>query len=920
MDKKKVLTLRKVLLFEFVILLIIAGFLFVVETRVTENRQKINLIERLESIESTFSQAYRQTQEVTEIYDNAMQARADSVAYLLDHEPGFKLDDSTYKLYNVDFIYKGNPPADREKGFLYYSAETADGKHVTIKKSADELNTILDNIYSSNKVLNRIMSIDDLFFIITTSSGDIVYHPDSGFIGQNISALGIQQSDLVENDAKWLRISRKYYYTSAISNRELDITIACGIGSTDMTANSHIAAGLIYFIICVVFTVVVTYTYFGKQEQKRQNSNEYSNSILRRKMTVFSLAGLIVIGIVTYHIQTLFSLTMYSIAKDNEVIEITASVEEGKYAVEELTKQYNASYLNKAQIVSYILTRHPELQTRAELKKLSNIFGFQYIMLFDTNGVETVSDSSIVNFAISEDPEDQSYAFNVMKYGVPYVIQDAQYDEVGEYHQFIGVTMVNENEELEGFMQIAVAPEKLEEVIEEADTDRILDANIAGTADNIICIDRDTKMVTYSSIGEHVDLLATDLGFEEEQIKNRFFGYINIDGVKYYANSVELENNYMYVIQKSDLLFSGRALITLVVQIVCLISLAWYTFYVRGKDVEEPTAIENTPYVEVTMADGDTKTTLNIVARMLRQRVIWSDKKAEEKTNIILQVVMGIFGFGALVALVMRNVIYTDDTLLGFVVSGRWEKGFNVFAWTVVLIDLFIYSLAMNIFNLLMNEAIKMASPKSETMLRLIKSFVHYLATLMVIYYCLSQFGFDTQSLLASAGLLTLVIGLGARDLVTDILAGIFIIFEREFQVGDIIEIAGYKGRVIEIGIRTTRIINAVQDVKSINNRNLTNIVNKTRVNSFCDVIINIPFDQDIVAIEKMLNEELPKVKDQSPYIISGPTYGGIDDMSGRSIKLSIRTECLEAYKFEVRTAVNKAIKEMFDTNGFKLM
>ncbi|MBR0137957.1 MAG: mechanosensitive ion channel, partial [Erysipelotrichaceae bacterium] len=214
---------------------------------------------------------------------------------------------------------------------------------------------------------------------------------------------------------------------------------------------------------------------------------------------------------------------------------------------------------------------------------------------------------------------------------------------------------------------------------------------------------------------------------------------------------------------------------------------------------------------------------------------------------------------------------------------------------------------------------IMVSDPKTETIIRLIRSFFRYIGVLSALYYTLSVFGFDSQTLLASAGLLTLVVGLGAKDLVTDILAGVFIIFENEFQVGDIIEVNGYKGRVLEIGIRTTRILNTVQDVKSVNNRNLTNIVNKTRRNSYCDVIINVPFDQDIKAIEEMLRSELPKLKEKSPYIIDGPNYGGVDDMSTRFMRLSIRTECLEVHKFDVRALVNSEIKELFDQNGFKL-
>ena len=67
------------------------------------------------------------------------------------------------------------------------------------------------------------------------------------------------------------------------------------------------------------------------------------------------------------------------------------------------------------------------------------------------------------------------------------------------------------------------------------------------------------------------------------------------------------------------------------------------------------------------------------------------------------------------------------------------------------------------------------------------------------------------------------------------------------------------------------------------------------------------------------VRNELPKIKELSPYILDGPNYGGIDDMSGRTMRLSIRTECLESHKFDVRTVVNREIKRLFEENGFKL-
>ena len=92
MGKKKTLTLRQLLLYDLVILFIMGIFMFIVETRVTEYKQMENLNERMESIQSTFNKSYEETLEMTEIYDQSMQAKAEVLVYLMDNDKNVKID------------------------------------------------------------------------------------------------------------------------------------------------------------------------------------------------------------------------------------------------------------------------------------------------------------------------------------------------------------------------------------------------------------------------------------------------------------------------------------------------------------------------------------------------------------------------------------------------------------------------------------------------------------------------------------------------------------------------------------------------------------------------------------------------------------------------------------------------------------
>ena len=111
-------------------------------------------------------------------------------------------------------------------------------------------------------------------------------------------------------------------------------------------------------------------------------------------------------------------------------------------------------------------------------------------------------------------------------------------------------------------------------------------------------------------------------------------------------------------------------------------------------------------------------------------------------------------------------------------------------------------------------------SKKAKTISRLLENFIKWVVFIASIFLIMAAWGADSIALLTSAGVLTLIIGLGSQSLVADILAGIFIVFEGDFQVGDIIIVDGWRGEVLEIGIRTTKLIDAGGNIKIVNNSN----------------------------------------------------------------------------------------------------
>ena len=102
---------------------------------------------------------------------------------------------------------------------------------------------------------------------------------------------------------------------------------------------------------------------------------------------------------------------------------------------------------------------------------------------------------------------------------------------------------------------------------------------------------------------------------------------------------------------------------------------------------------------------------------------------------------------------------------------------------------------------------IKPKERKGLTLISLFSSLLHYVAALVILCWGLSILGVNVNAIVASVGIVALIVGFGAESLVADVVTGIFLLFENQYNVGDIVEVNGFRGTVKEIGIRTTSIM-----------------------------------------------------------------------------------------------------------------
>ena len=151
----------------------------------------------------------------------------------------------------------------------------------------------------------------------------------------------------------------------------------------------------------------------------------------------------------------------------------------------------------------------------------------------------------------------------------------------------------------------------------------------------------------------------------------------------------------------------------------------------------------------------------------------------------------------------------------------------------------------------------KHSTHRSATVITITQSLLRYASAIIILCWGLSIVGVDVSTIMASVGVVALIVGFGAESLIEDVITGFFMLFENQYNVGDIVEVGGFRGTVTDIGIRTTSITDPGGNVKIINNSNMKDILNRSDHASRSVADIQIPYETDLPAFEEKLPEIL---------------------------------------------------------------
>ncbi|MFA5526058.1 MAG: mechanosensitive ion channel family protein [Acholeplasmataceae bacterium] len=238
------------------------------------------------------------------------------------------------------------------------------------------------------------------------------------------------------------------------------------------------------------------------------------------------------------------------------------------------------------------------------------------------------------------------------------------------------------------------------------------------------------------------------------------------------------------------------------------------------------------------------------------------------------------------------------------------------------LVVLFIALLILRIAKITLKRIGQKPGPnqrRKRTVARVIRSIIRYTVGILSILIILAIWGVNVAPALAGLGILGLVIGLGAQKFINDLIAGFFIIFEHHFDVGDKVEVKGFKGEVIDIGLKTTRIKNWKNEILILSNGEITSLINFSKDYSIAVVEFGIAYQEDMQKTIEILNSELPKIREDFPEIVEDPKIIGVTNLNSSSVDMRATCKTLNEQHYGVERAIRQRIKEILDENKIEI-
>ena len=260
-----------------------------------------------------------------------------------------------------------------------------------------------------------------------------------------------------------------------------------------------------------------------------------------------------------------------------------------------------------------------------------------------------------------------------------------------------------------------------------------------------------------------------------------------------------------------------------------------------------------------------------------------------------------------------------------------WLDTHGIRVLVIIIIAVALYFLLRHFTSLVIKGHISRQikkQPKAEIQKRVttLSSALVTAGTIIIVIFAiltmLPEFGVNITAMLAGLGIVGIAVGFGAQSLIKDLLAGIFILLEDQYRVGDVAKIAGIGGLVEKIGLRHTVLRDLDGIVHSIPNGEIKVASNLTKGYSRVNLNISVAYGEDLDRVIEVINrvcEEMAEDPQWSANLISTPKVLRVDNLGDSGIDIKILGDTKPIRQWDIMGELRLRIKRTFDKEGIEI-
>lgn len=752
--------------------------------------------------------------------------------------------------------------------------------------------------------INSVHSLrDDEILVKSDKNGIITFCSEAAFLGRNLSETFHKSN-----------ISSDKYDLYQVEDYGWGISICDRVGDTDLTyfvpfssISREVLRGSIVPMILFWVIIITILIYVLKIRKNEKTAAEFKNNnivfgkrfVLNRTIVshilVLGLFGIILISTSVIYVRALLNYSNQNI--------------NANLYLKRLTESYNSNIESREDERLYLeeqLVMYTELISLGFISKTDSIDSDLIKKL--TNSVKFVEDVNVLDKTatiIAGSTNEEGYTFGqgdnqignmcwqILNGDTESAVFFSHVTENGAYHYYIAVR----RQDAKGVVIADYTIDNANAYFERWSLKETLKTADIGDAYCMAVNDEALDKIYITAPGSD-EVLFLDVKLNDNILQNGYNGIGWIKGIKYYINTLRDSDYNLTFISALPIkrLLAIEALAELISIIIGIILLELILCMSAGLVEAPESEAEKTEYHRIlfdknSLIDNGFRT---VISRMMMA------------TGLLL------------VLLLMVDYFLESQPLLSYLFGSQWNKGVNLFSVTMILI-IMVGSMVIGLFlDKLIILICNNMGPRGMTIGHLMGSLARFIIFIVSIILALKELGLNMTALLTGAGIAGAAISFCANNSVNDLLSGFFIVFEGAFQIGDWIKVEDWRGQVLEIGMRTTKVAYA-DCIKIINNSKLTNVTVLDITNSGGLARVDIAYREKADKVIELISSNRQRYKDSIPEIEDGPYVKGIVDLSSNGVTLEMYGNCEQEYAARVERGMRLITKQIFDENGIEI-